>query len=189
MMSASGDNSSVRMPLIAAIALRFAELCRLIAAIALLLVSLIALQWLVSHASYVIAQEATAISQLKTLGSPAAAHPASAAQHFTDSRFTLVDVTVPIIGGLLSVDVPPLAWLLICIIVSIAVVVFVVSVWQQVITLWVQAQSCAWTSFLNVLGCIWAWIWVIISTIITVILTVLALLFVILNIAAFIDGL
>ena len=179
--------------------LKFAECCRLIAAVYLLLFSASALQWLVTHPSYVIQQEITALSQLKNLGASTgeqrglnaeiASQGSIQGELETSGLLLKTQVEVPIIGGLVSVAVPPVAWLVICIIGTIFLVVFVVGIWQQVVTLWITALGCSWTSFLAILGCIWSWIWVIISTILTVILTVLAVILVVFNIVAFVAAL
>lgn len=177
-----------RLPVIATLALRFAECCRLVAAICLLMMSFGALQWMVGNASYVIRQEVTALQQLENLG---AEEQGASAQDSSDERwasapFVHAQVEVPVIGGLVSVSVPPVAWLIFCVLATIAVVIFVVSVWRTVITMWVTARACAWTSFLASLGCLLQWIWTIVATVITIVITLLAVLFVLYNIAAFI---
>jgi hypothetical protein len=186
-----GGNPDNRLPLIAVLGIRFAELCRLIAAIFLLMMSFGALQWMAGHASFVIRQEVTALQQLRNLGAEeeAAAVPAQSEARETAALFLHAQVEVPVIGGLVSVSVPPVAWLIFCVLATIAVVIFVVSTWRMVITMWVTARSCAWTSFLASLGCLLQWIWTIVATVITVVITLLAIIFVLYNIAAFIAAL
>jgi hypothetical protein len=189
--STTVGGGDARLPLIALLALRFAELCRLIAAVFLLMMSFGALQWMAGHASYVIRQEVTALQQLRNLG---AEEETAAAQDPEDpyelaAPFIHAQVEAPIIGGLVSVSVPPVAWLIFCVLATIAIVIFVVSTWRTVITMWVTARSCIWSSFLASLGCLFQWIWTIIATVITVVITLLAILFVLYNIAAFIAAL
>jgi hypothetical protein len=180
-----------RLPVVAILAIRFAECCRLVAAICLLMMSFGALQWMVGNASYVIRQEVTALEQLKTLG---AEGESSSAQDFSgelgaSASFMHAQVEVPVIGGLVSISVPPVAWLIFCVFATIAVVIFVVSVWRTVITMWVTARACAWTTFWASLGCLLQWIWTIVATVITVVITLLAVIFVLFNIVAFIAAL
>src|SRR5687767_8802717 len=90
-----------RLPVVAILAIRFAECCRLVAAICLLMMSFGALQWMVGNASYVIRQEITALEQLKTLG---AEDESSSAQDFSgelgaSAPFMHAQVEVPVIGG------------------------------------------------------------------------------------------
>ena len=187
----TADIPAARLPLITILTIRFAECCRLLAAIYLLMMSFGALQWMAGHASYVIRQEVTALKQLKNLG---ADEESASAQDLSEARganalFIRAQVEVPVIGGLVSVSVPPVAWLVFCVVATIAVVIFVVSTWQTVITMWVTARACAWTSFLVSLGCLWQWIWTIIATVITIVITLLAIIFVLYNIVAFIAAL
>jgi hypothetical protein len=183
--------SDARLPVIATLAIRFAECCRLVAAICLLMMSFGALQWMVGNASYVIRQEVTALQQLENLGADAAtaAEQDAFGEPGAGASFMHAQVEVPVIGGLVSISVPPVAWLIFCVLATIAVVIFVVSVWRTVITMWVTARACAWTSFWASLGCLLQWIWTIVATVITVVITLLAVLFVLYNIAAFIAAL
>lgn len=189
--STTTAGTDARLPLIALLALRFAELCRLIAAAFLLMMSFGALQWMAGHASYVIRQEITALQQLRNLGAEEeiAAAQAPADTYELAAPFIHAQVEAPVIGGLVSVSVPPVAWLIFCVLATIAIVIFVVSTWRTVITMWVTARSCIWSSFLASLGCLFQWIWTIIATVITVVITLLAILFVLYNIAAFIAAL
>ena len=189
--STTAGNPDAQLPLIAALALRFAEICRLVAATALLMMSFGALQWMAGHASYVIRQEITALRQLQNLGAEEAStsSPDLSGAREMAAPFIHAQVEVPVIGGLVSVSVPPVAWLIFCVLATIAVVIFVVSTWRTVITMWVTARACAWTSFLASLGCLLQWIWTIIATVITVVITLLAVIFVLYNIAAFIAAL
>jgi hypothetical protein len=189
--STDAGKTGARLPLVALLALRFAELCRLVAAIFLLMVSFGALQWMVANASYVIRQEVTALQQLRNLG----AEEETATASVPDGAYELsvpfihAQVEVPVIGGLVSVSVPPVAWLIFCVLATIAVVIFVVSTWRTVITMWVTARSCIWSSFLASLGCLFQWIWTIVATVITVVITLLAIIFVLYNIVAFVAAL
>lgn len=189
--STAHQNPDDRLPLTAVLALRFAELCRLLAATCLLMMSIAALQWMAGHASYVIRQEVTALQQLRTLGTneETAAMPALPDASELTPPFMHAQVEVPVIGGLVSVSVPPVAWLVFCVLATIAVVIFVVSTWRTVVTMWVTARACAWTSFLASLGCLLQWIWTIVATVITIVITLLAIIFVLYNIAAFIAAL
>lgn len=189
--STMAENPDVRLPVIAVLAIRFAEICRLVAASALLMMSFGALQWMVGHASFVIRQEMTALQQLQNLGAEEeiTSSPDPSGAHELTAPFIHAQVEVPVIGGLVSVSVPPVAWLIFCVLATIAVVIFVVSTWRTVITMWVTARACAWTSFLASLGCLLQWIWTIIATVITVVITLLAIIFVLYNVLAFIAAL
>jgi len=184
-------------PTLAVIVLKFAECCRLIAAIYLLLFSVGALNWLAAHSSYVIQQEVTALSELKNFGTSTTeqnssrnaqvANRSGANGELATNRLVFrTALDLPIISGILSVSVPPAAWLVICVFITILLVIFIVSIWQQVIISWTQALACSWTSFLSILGCIWNWIWVIIATLVTLVITILGILYVVYNIVAFI---
>ena len=190
-VSTKGTGQHTQLPLIASLSLRFAECCRIIAAVYLLMMSLGALQWMAGHASYIIGQEITALKQLKNLGNEGGNVPArdSSLEPAKSARFMRAQVEVPIIGGVVSVSVPPVGWLIFCVVTTIVVVIFVVSVWRTLITLWVTATSCVWSSFLAGLGCLLQWVWAIVATVVTVVITLLAILFVVYNIVAFIAAL
>jgi len=133
----------------------------------------------------------TALQQLQNLGAEEeiTSSPDPSGAHELTAPFIHAQVEVPVIGGLVSVSVPPVAWLIFCVLATIAVVIFVVSTWRTVITMWVTARACAWTSFLASLGCLLQWIWTIIATVITVVITLLAIIFVLYNVLAFIAAL
>jgi hypothetical protein len=137
------------------IALRFAESCRLIAGLALILFLSWAFVWMVKHSHYVISQETIALSQLNHLGDENQAPPKvlnpPANLPGGNNGTTLVpqDFRVPIIGRLLSADLGPAALLVVCIICIIVLVLFVVWMWNTVVTEWMAASTCSWSSFIR----------------------------------------
>jgi hypothetical protein len=158
--------------------LLFAQVSRLVGALLLILMSARALWWLVGHSSFVIDQETIAITRLFSFGDPGPATSTGPG----DDVGTLDQ-------SLIGPELPPALLLIACIALAILLVLIVVESWQKVIAIWVQAQSCTWSSFLTFLGCLLTWIWAVFVTILAVIITLFAIILVFYNIVAFVAAL
>lgn len=176
--------------------MRFSELCRITGGIGIICFLTLILYLVGSYPGHIYNEEIKAIQSLKAVFSGdvaagsvpmgIAVDAATAAARSNPGSATDLDgAAVPVVIAGIEIGIPPVVWLVACIIASIFLVQFVVTMWNMVVNTWRLLQRCTPSSgFWAFLGCIFSWVWAIVQTVIAVLISVLMLVVVLINVAA-----
>ena len=177
--TAEGDFNDRNHPLVLMLNIGIHSL-RTLGLVTLILTSLFFLRLVIAHPLYIYDHEVAALMSLQNEVQSGASSAVDAGS--VTSGLTGAEVGV---AGVATVAVPPIVWLIVCIIAAIWLVFLIEKQIRNVITLWQAVSVCRWTrSFWSFLGCLWQVIWAVLNTVFIVFLILLLVVCVLSNIAA-----